>query len=94
MISNSIEAEINAVGSAQVIVMLKPLVQAAAATVAPSAAMAAAIPVKGSRSRMCLSSKVIEQIANKFCFTESTQAVAMSKSRGFASSKSAGAKWV
>ncbi|MEJ7592424.1 MAG: S8 family serine peptidase [Planctomycetaceae bacterium] len=94
MISNSIEEEINAVGTAQVIVVLKPFVQTgAAASAAPSAALAAAIPVTASRSRMLLSSRVVAQVAAQFRFGESTQAVAMAASRGIAGSKSAGAKW-
>lgn len=93
MISNSIDAEINAVGSAQVIVILKPLLQRGVASAAPSAAMGAAIPVTASRSRMPLSSKVVEQVAAQFRFGDSTQAVAMAESRGFAATRSAGAKW-
>ncbi len=90
MISNSIEEEINAVGSAQVIVVLTPLVQTGIPT---NAAFAAAIPVTASRSGILLSSKVVAQVAAQFCFGESTQAVAMAASRGFAASRSAGAKW-
>lgn len=90
MISGSIQDQIAASGTAQVIVVIKSSVQHQAPAAA-GAKLAVAIPVAASRIGISISQRSLAQIAAQFRFGESSQATALATSAD--GQKSAGAKW-